>query len=75
MKFFPWQKAADLFSAEEKKFIVDAVQYNESRTSGEIRVFVESYCKYVDAIDRAAVVKGLWSIVLVPVETLALFLV
>lgn len=54
MKFFPWQKAADLFSAEEKKFIVDAVQYNESRTSGEIRVFVESYCKYVDAIDRAA---------------------
>jgi uncharacterized membrane protein len=51
---FPWQKHKEFFSAEEKKSIVDAIRYSEKRTSGEIRVFVESRCRYVDAIDRAA---------------------
>jgi uncharacterized membrane protein len=51
---FPWQKQREFFSAEEKKSIVDAIRYSEKRTSGEIRVFVESRCRYVDAIDRAA---------------------
>lgn len=54
MKLFPWKKTGNFFSEEEKKYIVDAVQFNEARTSGEIRVFVESRCRYVDAIDRAA---------------------
>ncbi len=34
--------------------IIEAIRSSEKRTSGEVRVFVESRCRYVDAIDRAA---------------------
>ncbi|MFI5131298.1 MAG: TPM domain-containing protein [Chitinophagales bacterium] len=51
---FSFSKKKQFFTEEEKKRIVDTVQHAERRTSGEIRVFVESRCKYVDAIDRAA---------------------
>jgi uncharacterized membrane protein len=51
---FSFSKKKPFFTAEEKKLIVNAVQHAEKRTSGEVRVFVESRCKYVDAIDRAA---------------------
>ena len=54
MRLFPWQKTKEFFTAEEKKSIVDAIRSSEKRTSGEIRVFVESRCRYMDAIDRAA---------------------
>lgn len=54
MRIFPWQKQKSLFTAEEQKVIVDAVRTAERRTSGEIRVFVEARCPYMDAIDRAA---------------------
>lgn len=47
-------KKQPFFSKEESQSIVDAIRYSEKRTSGEIRVFVESRCRYVDAIDRAA---------------------
>ncbi len=53
MKLFPWQKPKSFFTAEEAQLIADAVRNAEQRTSGEIRVFVESRCRYVDAIDRA----------------------
>jgi uncharacterized membrane protein len=43
----------DLFTEEEKKQIVEAIREQEKRTSGEIRVFVEKKCKYVDPVDRA----------------------
>ena len=33
--------------------MVAAIRAAEQRTSGEVRVFVESRCKYVDALDRA----------------------
>ena len=33
---------------------MEAIQAAEKNTSGEVRVFVESKCKWVDAIDRAA---------------------
>jgi len=33
--------------------LVDAIQKAEHQTSGEVRIFVESKCKYVDALDRA----------------------
>jgi uncharacterized membrane protein len=46
-------KKKEFFTAEEKKTIVDAVQKAEHRTSGEVRVFVENRCRYVNAIDRA----------------------
>ena len=32
---------------------MEAIQKAERRTSGEVRLFVESKCKYVDALDRA----------------------
>jgi uncharacterized membrane protein len=47
-------KRKEIFIPEEKQRIVNAVQQSEQRTSGEIRVFVESRCRYVDAMDRAA---------------------
>ena len=53
MKIFPWQKQKEFFTAEEKQQIVEAIQKAEQRTSGEVRVFVESRCRFVDAIDRA----------------------
>jgi len=42
------------FSEEENEKIVQAIQEAERQTSGEIRIFVEGRCKYVDALDRAA---------------------
>jgi uncharacterized membrane protein len=42
------------FSAEENNRIMEAIREAEKQTSGEIRVFVESKCSYMDATDRAA---------------------
>jgi len=44
----------DFFNTEEKQQITDAIRRAEKMTSGEVRVFVESKCSYMDAIDRAA---------------------
>jgi uncharacterized membrane protein len=46
-------KKKEFFTPEEKQTIVEAVQKAEQRTSGEVRVFVEGRCRYVNAIDRA----------------------
>ena len=53
MKLFPWQKKKEFFTDVEKQQLVDAIQKAEQRTSGEVRVFVESKCRFVDALDRA----------------------
>jgi uncharacterized membrane protein len=50
---FPWQKKKDFFTAEERQQILDAIQKAEQRTSGEVRLFVESKCRYVDPVERA----------------------
>ena len=49
----PLFQRKEFFTDEEKQSIVDAVRIAEQRTSGEVRVFVESHCRYVNAIDRA----------------------
>ena len=49
----PWQKQKEFFSEEEKQQLVAAIQQAEKRTSGEVRIFVESRCRFVDAVDRA----------------------
>ena len=49
----PLFQRKEFFTDEEKQNIVDAVRSAEQRTSGEVRVFVESRCRYVNAIDRA----------------------
>ena len=41
------------FTEEQNEKIVQAIQDAEMQTSGEVRIFVESRCKYVDALDRA----------------------
>lgn len=49
---FPFKKK-ELFTEDEKTRIVQAIRHAERLTSGEIRLFVESRCKYVDPMDRA----------------------
>lgn len=52
--FSVFRKKNKFFTAEENQRIVEAIHEAEKQTSGEIRVFVESKCSYMDAIDRAA---------------------
>jgi uncharacterized membrane protein len=47
------KKAANYFSTEEKDKIVDAIKTAELSTSGEVRVYIENKCSYVNALDRA----------------------
>jgi len=39
---------------DHQQRIVEAIQEAERMTSGEIRLFIESRCSYMDALDRAA---------------------
>jgi uncharacterized membrane protein len=50
----PFLSKKDFFSKEEKNTIVSAIREAEQQTSGEIRVYVESRCRFVEALDRAA---------------------
>jgi uncharacterized membrane protein len=54
VKIFPWQKTKSLFKEEDSRIIVKAIRHAEQRTSGEVRVYAESHCSWMDAIDRAA---------------------
>lgn len=54
MILFPWQKPKPLFTKEENDIIVNAIREAERKTSGEVRVFIESRCKYMEATERAA---------------------
>lgn len=54
MALFPFSRKREFFSADEKKKIVEAIQEAELTTSGEVRVFIESRCRFVDPLDRAA---------------------
>lgn len=47
-------KKKPFFTSEENQKIVAAIRDAEMQTSGELRVFVEGRCKYVDPLDRAA---------------------
>ncbi|SFW88481.1 TPM domain-containing protein [Chitinophaga sancti] len=50
MRLFPKK---ELLTEAEKQQLVQAIRHAERMTSGEIRVFVESHCKFVDPLDRA----------------------
>ena len=41
------------FTKEENATLVNSIRDAERQTSGEIRIFVERRCKYVDPLDRA----------------------
>ena len=46
-------KQQTFFSADEETKIVDAIRAAEKETSGEIRLYIESKCRFVDPLDRA----------------------
>lgn len=50
---FLQKKPEEYFDQAGKDVIVAAIQAAEKRTSGEVRVYVEGRCSYVDALDRA----------------------
>ena len=47
-------KRKPLFDEAQQQEIVTAIQSAERCTSGEIRVYVERHCRFVDPLDRAA---------------------
>lgn len=49
-----FRKKKQFFTKEDNHLIVKAIRQAEKRTSGEVRVFVESRCSWMDSIDRAA---------------------
>ncbi|SEA31701.1 TLP18.3, Psb32 and MOLO-1 founding protein of phosphatase [Arachidicoccus rhizosphaerae] len=53
MQLFNKKKDPGYFTPEEQTDIVQAIKKAETATSGEIRLYVEGRCKYVDALDRA----------------------
>ncbi|MEO6000280.1 MAG: TPM domain-containing protein [Chitinophagaceae bacterium] len=53
MSLFSIFKKPAFFNPKEQEGMVQAIQEAERRTSGEIRVFIESKCKYVHPLDRA----------------------
>jgi len=53
LNLFPWKKHREFFTPEEKDLILEAIRNAEQRTSGEVRLFVESHCRFVDPMDRA----------------------
>jgi uncharacterized membrane protein len=54
MQLLPFRKKKDFFAVDEKQRVIEAIRIAEQRTSGEIRIFVESHCRFVDPLDRAA---------------------
>jgi uncharacterized membrane protein len=50
---FPFNKKKPLLTADEQQQVVACIREAEANTTGELRVFVESRCSYMDAIDRA----------------------
>lgn len=53
MGLFPGFTKKDFFSSEEQSRIIESIQQAEKKTSGEIRIYLESKCKYVEPLDRA----------------------
>lgn len=47
-------KKKPLLTPAEQEQVVACIRNAEARTTGEVRVFVETKCSYVNAIDRAA---------------------
>lgn len=46
-------KKKPFFSKEENDLIVQAIRDAEKETSGEIRLFIEHKCRFIDPLDRA----------------------
>jgi uncharacterized membrane protein len=53
VSIFSFFKKKDFFSQEENEKIIEAIRNAEKCTSGEIRIFVERHCRFIDPLDRA----------------------
>lgn len=54
MGLFSWRKQKDFLSHDDREIVLKAIRASEQQTSGEIRVYIESHCRFVDPMDRAA---------------------
>jgi uncharacterized membrane protein len=54
LSIFPFFRRRQFFDAEERAAIVAAIRAAELQTSGEVRVYIESRCRFVNPLDRAA---------------------
>jgi uncharacterized membrane protein len=54
MAIFPFQRKKEFFSHPEQEAILEGIRQSEQQTSGEIRIYVENRCRFVDPLDRAA---------------------
>lgn len=52
------KKAVNYFSEAEQQLIVKAIREAETSTSGEVRVYIESRCTYVEPLRRAKEIFG-----------------
>ena len=50
--FFTGKKKS-FFSKEEEERMVQAIRFAEHQTSGEVRLYIESHCSFINPIDRA----------------------
>lgn len=48
-----FRKKKPLLPHDEQEAVVACIREAESKTTGELRVFLETHCSYVDAMDRA----------------------
>jgi len=53
MSLFSFFRKNEFFYSEEKEKIIEAIRLAEQRTSGEVRIYMESRCRYVDPLHRA----------------------
>lgn len=51
---FSFFRRQDPFTVDEKARIIAAIQEAEKSTSGEIRIYIEDRCRFVNPLDRAA---------------------
>ncbi|MFN5642588.1 MAG: TPM domain-containing protein [Sphingobacteriales bacterium] len=47
------KKRPEIFTEQEQEKIVKSIAEQEKRTSGEIRLYVEPHCAFIDPVDRA----------------------
>ena len=52
MRLFP-SRTKHFFNQQDNERIVAAIRQAEQTTGGEIRIYVESHCRFVDPVDRA----------------------
>lgn len=51
--FWRFNKKRFLLDRDDRERVTAAIRTVEAKTTGEVRVFVESRCSYMDALDRA----------------------